>query len=157
MFSLIYMFFFDLCYRKVSTVHQHLKTSVCSVYNVVTNLFVFPRSKTTNAHKSNHTNCKLSLRWHRHGVALPAYLVTVYLLGVTRADYFLLNFFCVFCLKLMLWTETKLCYETTDWRVKTSPSCPVAVFHKLDNAEFYSHSSPVRSLPRCLLPRRYWY
>lgn len=64
--------------------------------DLVTNLFVFSRSETTNAYKSNHTNGKLSLRWHRHGGALPAYLVTVYLLGVTRADYFLLNFFVCF-------------------------------------------------------------
>lgn len=42
------------------------------------------------------TASKWSLRWDRHGVALPAYLATVYLLGVIRADYFLLNFFVCF-------------------------------------------------------------
>lgn len=42
------------------------------------------------------TASKLSLRWDRRGVALPANLVTVYLLGVIRADYFLLNFFVCF-------------------------------------------------------------
>lgn len=153
MFSLIYMFFFDFCYRKVSIV-QHLKTSVCSVYNVVTNLFVFPRSKTTNAHKSNHTiELKVTPSW-RSFACTPCHRISSW----SNTSWLLSSkLFCVFCLKLMLWTETKLCYETTDWRVKTSPSCPVAVFHKLDNAEFYSHSSPVRSLPRCLLPRRYWY